>query len=90
MFGEMQIPIGKNSMAILMPAESVIKINNADFVFVQKDDSTFEKRSVVIGSTQDEMVEIKEGLAEKEKVVVKGSFYLKSELLKEELMEDEH
>ena len=90
MFGEMKIPTEKNSMTILVPAESVIKINNADFIFVQKDDSTFEKRSVVIGSTQDEMVEIKEGLGEKEKVVVKGSFYLKSELMKEELMEDEH
>jgi len=90
MFGELQIPTGKNSIAILIPAESVIKINNADFIFVQKNDSTFEKRSVVMGSIQDEMAEIKEGLREKEKVVVKGSFYLKSALMKEELMEDEH
>jgi multidrug efflux pump subunit AcrA (membrane-fusion protein) len=90
MFGEMRIPAENNSLAILIPFESVIKINNADFVFVQKNDSTFERRSVVSGSTQDEMIEIIEGLSENEKVVVKGSFYLKSDLLKEELIEDEH
>ena len=90
MFGEMQIPAGKNSLAILIPTESVVKIDNSDFVFIQKNDSTYEKRPVVLGSIQNKIIEIKEGLREKEIVVVKGAFYLKSELLKGELEGDEH
>ena len=89
MFGELHIPAGKYSTAILIPAESVITIDHADFVFVQKDDSTFEKRPVVIGSPQNEIVEAKNGLGENEKVVIKGAFYLKSELMKAELGEGE-
>lgn len=96
MFGEMQIPAGKNTMAILIPAESVIKIDNADFVFVQKDDPTlpsgwkaFEKRSVLVGPEQGTMIEIKQGLKANETVVVKGAFYLKSEMMKAELEEGE-
>jgi len=90
MFGEMHIPVSKNSKSILIPAESVININNADFVFVQSEDSSFEKRPVVVGLNQDELIEIKDGLKENEKVVVKGAFFLKSELMKEELEEDDH
>lgn len=97
MFGEMKISTGKNSMAILIPAESIVKINNEDFVFVQRDNSIetdskqeFEKRSVVIGSIQDDIIEIIEGLNVNDKVVVKGVFYLKSELMKSELEGDEH
>ncbi|MGE5796172.1 MAG: efflux RND transporter periplasmic adaptor subunit [Ignavibacteria bacterium] len=97
MFGEMHIPSDKNLKAILIPIESIIKIDNADFVFVQKEDSAtpyggqaFEKRAVITGAAQDEFVEIKNGLRENEKVVIKGGFFLKSELMKEELEEDEH
>lgn len=97
MFGELKIPTGKNSMAILIPAESVVKIKNEDYVFVQKNSSTetdskqeYEKRSVIIGSTPNGMIEIIEGLNVNDKVVVKGVFYLKSELMKSELEGDEH
>jgi membrane fusion protein, heavy metal efflux system len=54
-------------------------------VFVQTNDTTFEKRIVVAGTSSDNMVEIKEGLNEGETVVSKGAFYLKSELKKDEL-----
>jgi cobalt-zinc-cadmium efflux system membrane fusion protein len=90
MFGEMLIPTDKNSKAILIPAESIVKIDNTDYVFIQNEDSSFEKRQVLIGGTQNELIEIKEGLNENEKVVVKGGFFLKSELMKEELEKDEH
>jgi membrane fusion protein, heavy metal efflux system len=85
MYGEMYIPIGNSSKSILISAESIIKINNADFVFIQKDDTTFEKRSVATGKSEGSFIEIKEGLKEGEKVVSKGAFFLKSEMLKDEL-----
>ncbi|HZW39049.1 MAG TPA: efflux RND transporter periplasmic adaptor subunit [Ignavibacteriaceae bacterium] len=89
MFGEMLIPSSENSKAVLIPNEAVIKIDNKDFVFVQKDEDKFEKRVVVLGSTQDDLVEVKDGLKENESIVIKGSFYLKSELLKDELGDDD-
>lgn len=90
MFGELQIPVGKNTIGILVPVESIIKIENQDYIFVQKNDTTFEKRAVTLGMKQNDKVEIKQGLEVGEKYVVKGAFNLKSELMKESLEEDEH
>jgi membrane fusion protein, heavy metal efflux system len=88
MFGDLQIPAGNNPNSIILPGESIIKINNADFVFVQKNDTTFEKRKVTVYNAGDGICSISEGLNAGEKVVIKGAFYLKSELLKSELGEE--
>lgn len=85
MFGELRIPDDFNSTALLVPAEALIKIDNADFVFIQKEDTVFEKKAVMIGTSQNEIVEIVQGLTNNDKIVVKGAFYLKSELLKASL-----
>lgn len=97
MFGELKIPIGNNVNAIVIPEEALIKDGDNVYVFVQKDENTkeksgrtFELRGLVLGSSSNKMVEVKEGLIEGENVVVKGVFYLKSELKKEELEGDEH
>lgn len=90
MFGEMLIPSNENSTAILIPAESIIKIENQDYVFVRLEDYSFQKRKVVPGSLMNELIEIKEGLNENEQVVIKGAFYLKSESLKDQLEEHDH
>lgn len=89
MFGELLVPAAKNSKAILIPAESVIKIDNNDCVFVVVNDTVFSKRIVKTGSVENERIEIKEGLKEGEQVVTKGAFYIKSEMLKDELGGDE-
>jgi hypothetical protein len=44
----------------------------------------------VIGLTADNLIEVKEGIKEGEKIVSNGVFYLKSGLKKDELGEDEH
>lgn len=90
MFGELHLPVGNNSTAILIPAESVVKIGNENFVFVQKGGTQFERRRVITGAEQNNLIEIKEGLKEKENVTIKGAFYLKSEMMKDELEEHEH
>jgi cobalt-zinc-cadmium efflux system membrane fusion protein len=90
MFGELRIPIGANAEAIMIPDEAVVKETGQEYVFVQTNDTTFEKRIVVAGTSSDKMIEIKEGLKEGETVVSKGVFYLKSELKKDELAGDEH
>lgn len=90
MFGELKVPVGANTTAILIPEESVVKDAGNEYVFIQTSDTTFEHRAVLSGSVVDNLIEIKEGLREGEKVVVKGVFYLKSEMKKAEIAGDEH
>jgi membrane fusion protein, heavy metal efflux system len=89
MFGELKIPVETGRSAIQVPAEALARIENADCVFIQKADTLFEKRPVRGGAVSDDMVEIFDGIRENEKVVVKGAFYLKSELLKSAFGEEE-
>jgi cobalt-zinc-cadmium efflux system membrane fusion protein len=84
MFGELKIPIGTNAKAIMIPEEAVVKETGQEYVFVQENDTTFEKRNVVTGTSADTMIEIKEGLKEGDIVASKGVFYLKSDLKKDE------
>jgi membrane fusion protein, heavy metal efflux system len=89
MFGELKFPDKNNSTALLVPAEALVKIDNADYLFIQKEDTVFEKMPVTICCAQNEVVEITRGLKDGDKIVVKGAFYLKSELLKASLGEGE-
>ncbi len=88
MFGELNIPVGSDAKAIVIPAESIYKEGNQSFIFIQQNDSTFENRFVETGISLDNMIEIKEGLKTGEKIVTNGVFYLKSELKKDEIAED--
>jgi len=58
------------------------------FVFVAVNDTTFEKRDVRTGVETREFAEILDGLLVGEKIVVKGGFFLKSELAKETFGEE--
>ncbi|MEI6091124.1 MAG: efflux RND transporter periplasmic adaptor subunit [bacterium] len=88
MFGELQLPIGENAMAIIIPEEAVVKDADLYYVFVQTGETTFEQRMVKTGISFSNRLEIKEGLKVGEKVATKGVFYLKSELKKSELEGD--
>ena len=89
MFGELRVPDVQSSTAIPVPEEAVVKIDNADYVFVRRSDTTFEKTPVTVGHIERETAEIAKGLEAGEQVVVKGAFYLKSELLKASFGEGE-
>ncbi len=85
MFGELHVPTGGTAKGLVIPAESVQKDNVETYVFVATSDTTFERREVSLGATFDSMVEVKDGIKPGERVVTKGSFQLKSELMKEAL-----
>jgi cobalt-zinc-cadmium efflux system membrane fusion protein len=89
MFGELHIPVGSAATGLVIPLESVQREDAEMFVFVATSDTTFERRAVRLGLSMDGMVEVKEGIRPGESVVTKGSFQLKSELLKEALEEGE-
>lgn len=68
---------------------ALMKEKESSYVFVAVNDTTFEKRSVVPGKETKDFTEIAKGLKVGEKVITKGTFYLKSELAKETFAEDE-
>lgn len=89
MFGETHILVTGHTNGIVISAESLMKEDSKTFVFVALNDTTFERREVSLGSAVDSLVEVRNGLKQGEKVVTKGSFQLKSELLKEAFAEEE-
>lgn len=90
MFGDMTIRIGEEVEALMVDAEALVKVGTEAYVFVQVNDTLFEKRNVKTGFHLDDKIEITEGLKAGEKVVTKGTFYLKSEIKKEEIEGDAH
>ncbi len=59
------------------------------YVFVAINDTTFQKRNVVAGRETKDFTEIKSGIKPGEKIVTRGTFYLKSELAKETFAEED-
>jgi multidrug efflux pump subunit AcrA (membrane-fusion protein) len=53
-------------LALAMPREAVITIRGEAFVFVEKTETEYERRSVVAGPTSSDLVEIHEGLKVRE------------------------
>jgi multidrug efflux system membrane fusion protein len=58
--------------AILIPATAPQMSAKGQFVYVVKDDSTAEMRSVTVGQRQGDMVVIEKGITSGEKIVVNG------------------
>jgi RND family efflux transporter MFP subunit len=73
-----------------VPSTSIMKEKNGAYVFVAMNDTTFQKREIQLGKETKDYTEVIDGLKVGEKVVIRGTFYLKSELAKETFMEDEH
>ncbi len=87
MFGQVSLlPIQFNK-GLYVPSESIQRFNKKSFLFVKLSDDLYEIRSVVLGSRNDDKIEIIEGVSIHEKVVIAGSFTLKSEFLKSRLGE---
>lgn len=83
--------IGSGDQVLTVPESAVQRIGEAAIVFVALAEDQFEARSVGLGRRAGGVVEILEGLSTTDRVVVKGTFFLKSELSKDELGEgDEH
>jgi membrane fusion protein, heavy metal efflux system len=77
--------------ALAVPDEAIQTIDGRSVVFVPAGPGRFETRDVTVGSVSgDGFVTILDGLTTAEQVVARGSFYLKSELLKESFGGDGH
>jgi Cu(I)/Ag(I) efflux system membrane fusion protein len=83
---KVQTALGKETIKI--PASALLGETEKHFVFVALNDTTFEKRDVRTGVETREFAEVLDGLLVGEKIVVKGGFFLKSELAKETFGEE--
>jgi len=90
MFVSVQVSskLGGNNPKV--PSTSIMKEKNGAYVFVAMNDTTFQRREIQLGKETKDYTEVIDGLKVGEKVVIRGTFYLKSELSKETFMEDEH
>jgi membrane fusion protein, heavy metal efflux system len=87
MFGKASLLPEQSNEGLYVPVESIQRFNKKSFLFVKLLDDLYEIRRVVLGSRNDDKIEILEGVSLHEKVVVTGSFTLKSEFLKSRLGE---
>jgi cobalt-zinc-cadmium efflux system membrane fusion protein len=85
MFADVRIPSEEGRKALTVPGTSLQEATGQKVVFVKADQERFEKRSVEIGERAGNWVEVLRGLEEGETVVARGSFYLKSMPLREQI-----
>jgi cobalt-zinc-cadmium efflux system membrane fusion protein len=81
---------GGDAPRLAVPAMAVAGLQGRDVVFVQTAERTFELRTVVLGETSGDWIEIRSGLTEGESIAISGVFTLKSEVLKGGLEEHHH
>lgn len=82
MFAQVQVAVGVRPDVLVIPESSVQHEPDGESVFVETDTGTFQVRPVQLGATDDGHVEVTAGLEERDRVVVRGAFILRSELEK--------
>jgi cobalt-zinc-cadmium efflux system membrane fusion protein len=87
MFGKVSLLPEQSNKGLYVPVESIQRFNKKSFLFVKLSDDLYEIRRVVLGSRNDDKIEILEGISLHEKIVAAGSFTLRSEFLKSRLGE---
>jgi multidrug efflux pump subunit AcrA (membrane-fusion protein) len=83
------IPVGGTQPVVLVPSDALQQVDGEDVVFVRVAADRFAVRPVRAGTTTEGQTTITEGLKGGEPVVVKGSFVVKSQLLRASLEESE-
>lgn len=73
-------------VALVVPESAVQQIDEDAFVFRPEGDGTFRMHAITLGRTVDSAVEVVAGLSPEDKVVGHGSFLLKAEMLKSEMV----
>ena len=89
MFAKVLLGTTEARQVLAVPADAVQQVDNQPVVFIRQSQTRFERRNVQVGRRSGELVEILSGLEDGQMVVGKGSFYLKTALLRERIG-DEH
>jgi len=89
MFAKVVLGTSEERQALAVPSDAVQQVDNQSVVFTRQTPTRFERHIVQVGRRSGNLVEILGGLEEGQMVVGKGSFYLKTALLRERIG-DEH
>lgn len=89
MFATVALPSAESKQALVVPADAIQQVDDQAVAFVRLEATRFERRDVQVGLRSGNLVEILGGLERGQTVVGKGSFYLKTALLRERIG-DEH
>ncbi|MEP7364000.1 MAG: efflux RND transporter periplasmic adaptor subunit [Acidobacteriota bacterium] len=84
-YANVEIATGGSRQGIQIPSEAVQDIQGTSSVFVEEGARKYALRAVSLGDKTGARVEVTQGLRPRDRVVVKGSFLLKSQLLKSSL-----
>ena len=88
MLASAEIPVGARKPALLLPSDALQQIDGQDVVFVRTAPDRFAVRPVRIGETSGGKTPVFEGVQPGDQVVTRGTFILKSQLLKSSLESD--
>ncbi len=88
MYATAEIEVGGTREAIYVPETAVQEIEGQPGVFVETEPNKFTVRAVVTEPGANGLVEVASGLDAGDRVAVRGSFLLKSQLLKSTLAEE--
>jgi cobalt-zinc-cadmium efflux system membrane fusion protein len=80
--------VGARKPALLVPSEALQQVDGQDVVFVRTAPDRFAVRAVRIGETSGGKTPIFEGVKPGDQVATRGTFILKSQLLKSSLESD--
>ncbi|RUL87012.1 efflux RND transporter periplasmic adaptor subunit [Tautonia sociabilis] len=83
LFGQAEIQLGEERQAVVVPKAAVQRKDDADVVFLLQDDGVYRPQRVVARPVdRRDVVEVAWGLQDGQRVVTKGSFLLKTEIMK--------
>lgn len=80
-----RVLLGPKQSRVLVPRGAVQAAKGVDLVFVELETGRYEARRVKTAARRGELVSLSQGIAPGERVVVAGSFLLKTETLKGEI-----
>lgn len=83
MFVWVSLPAGKSRESLAVPPAALLTHDGHEFVFVEEAPNTYRRVDVKVGARTQDWVAIDGGLALEQRVVTRGAFLLKSELLLE-------
>jgi len=72
MFGKVKLYTQDYKDQVVMPSDALVQLNDENYAYVVKEDSTVERRKVVTGKSVDGKIQITEGISEGEKIVIQG------------------
>jgi RND family efflux transporter MFP subunit len=87
MYVNAEILQGMSRQALFVPEDAIQDINGSSVVFLRKADNQFEPRPIQIAQRLNGEAEVSAGLSPGDAVVVKGSFVVKSQMLKSQIGE---